>query len=103
VLRLRLPDEAKIAGVFQQLLAEFPDVNSGSYPSEPGCLNPQLFISLESKDECLLKRAFTRFQSLLDEHHDKSLHVASCLIGVDSDVLEFARSRSSLDQASSPQ
>jgi hypothetical protein len=99
-LRLYLPDEAKIAGVFQRLLAEFPDVNSGSYPSEPGCSHPQLFISLESKDESLLERAFTRFQALLDEHHDRSLHVASCLIGVETDVSEFARTRSSFDQAS---
>jgi molybdopterin-biosynthesis enzyme MoeA-like protein len=97
LLRLNLADEARIAGVFQQLLLEFPDVSSGSYPSEPGSNRPRLFISLESKDQNLVEQALARFQELLNEQHDETLHTKNCLVRIDSDVGEFERTRNSME------
>jgi hypothetical protein len=85
-VRLRVADEAGIAGCFSTLVDEFPDVAAGCYP---GCVAGQedtVSISVEAKDEEQVVAVVTRLQELLDEHPDPEMRAATSVIGVLTDV-----------------
>lgn len=92
MIKLKVADEARIATCFASLVAEFPDVAAGSYPSTSGQHNCTLSISLEGKDPAQVDAAVQRFRELLDDLPDADLDAALAIDDVQSDVYRFGPS-----------